>query len=171
MVQSGDELLNLPPKNPLMRGKSHYHHIEYTYASARSVHCFVSLCMQPGKLLPSAHAVDREYRVMSAVGQHGVPIPPMLAFSDDNRWVPCLAFTVGLALIRNFTYSAHRTIGKVAAALLQQSGYFQGVNVLCNHSKDDIILLDTMNSGLKKKKCCVCCLVTHLKLYSVFKPK
>ncbi|KAL8615272.1 hypothetical protein ACOMHN_051764 [Nucella lapillus] len=38
----------------------------------------------PGKLLPSAHAVEREYRVMSAVAQHGVPIPPMLAFSEDS---------------------------------------------------------------------------------------
>jgi hypothetical protein len=27
----------------------------------------------PGKLLPSAHAVDREYKVMTALGQHGFP--------------------------------------------------------------------------------------------------
>ncbi|XP_076453379.1 acyl-CoA dehydrogenase family member 10-like [Babylonia areolata] len=38
----------------------------------------------PGKLLPSAHAVEREYQVMSAVAQHGVPIPPMLALSEDS---------------------------------------------------------------------------------------
>ncbi|CAG2206175.1 ACAD10 [Mytilus edulis] len=30
----------------------------------------------PGKLLPS-HAVEREFKVMKAVGQHGVPIPKM----------------------------------------------------------------------------------------------
>ncbi|KAK7087596.1 hypothetical protein V1264_021627 [Littorina saxatilis] len=41
----------------------------------------------PGKLLPSAHAVDREFRVMSAVANHGVPIPPMLAYSDDDSIV------------------------------------------------------------------------------------
>ncbi|XP_071094392.1 acyl-CoA dehydrogenase family member 10-like isoform X1 [Haliotis cracherodii] len=38
----------------------------------------------PGKLLPSAHAVDREYRVMKAVGENGVPVPEMLAFCDDE---------------------------------------------------------------------------------------
>ncbi|XP_041348618.1 acyl-CoA dehydrogenase family member 10-like [Gigantopelta aegis] len=38
----------------------------------------------PGKLLPSAHAVDREYRVMKAVMEHGVPVPRTLAFCDDE---------------------------------------------------------------------------------------
>ncbi|KAL3857866.1 hypothetical protein ACJMK2_012496 [Sinanodonta woodiana] len=38
----------------------------------------------PGKLLPSAHAVEREYRVMKAVGQHGVPVPKMLGFCEDS---------------------------------------------------------------------------------------
>ncbi|XP_046584444.1 acyl-CoA dehydrogenase family member 10-like [Haliotis rubra] len=38
----------------------------------------------PGKLLPSAHAVDREYQVMKAVGENGVPVPKMLAFCNDE---------------------------------------------------------------------------------------
>jgi len=29
----------------------------------------------PGKLLPSAHAIDREYRVMSALAPTEVPVP------------------------------------------------------------------------------------------------
>jgi aminoglycoside phosphotransferase (APT) family kinase protein len=29
----------------------------------------------PGKLLPSAHAVDREFRVMTALGGVGFPVP------------------------------------------------------------------------------------------------
>src|SRR4051794_9447326 len=29
----------------------------------------------PGKLLPGAHAVEREYRVISALGQTGFPVP------------------------------------------------------------------------------------------------
>src|SRR5262245_16032618 len=29
----------------------------------------------PGKLLPSAHAVDREYRVITALGKTGFPVP------------------------------------------------------------------------------------------------
>lgn len=37
----------------------------------------------PGPLLPSAHAVDREYRVMQALRDTEVPVPKMFAYSDD----------------------------------------------------------------------------------------
>jgi len=43
------------------------------------------ILFQPGKLLPSAHAVEREYRIMKAVRPHGVPAPKMLALCEDNR--------------------------------------------------------------------------------------
>ena len=38
----------------------------------------------PGKLLPSAHAIDREYRVMSALADTGVPVAKMLALCEDD---------------------------------------------------------------------------------------
>jgi aminoglycoside phosphotransferase (APT) family kinase protein len=38
----------------------------------------------PGKLLPSAHAVDREYRVMAALAGTDVPVPRMLALCEDD---------------------------------------------------------------------------------------
>lgn len=38
----------------------------------------------PGPLLPSAHAVDREYRVISALQGTNVPVPRALVFSDDR---------------------------------------------------------------------------------------
>jgi len=38
----------------------------------------------PGKLLPSAHAIDREYRVMSALAGTGVPVAKMIALCDDD---------------------------------------------------------------------------------------
>ena len=37
-----------------------------------------------GKLLPSAHAVDREYRVMSALATTGVPVAKMCAMCEDD---------------------------------------------------------------------------------------
>ncbi|TNB47770.1 phosphotransferase family protein [Martelella lutilitoris] len=37
----------------------------------------------PGKLLPKAHAIDREYRVMRALEDSGVPVPRMIAYCDD----------------------------------------------------------------------------------------
>lgn len=36
-----------------------------------------------GDLLPSAHAVDREYRVMKALAASEVPVPEMLLYCDD----------------------------------------------------------------------------------------
>ena len=36
------------------------------------------------KLLPSAHAIEREYRVMAALRPQGVPVPEMLALCDDE---------------------------------------------------------------------------------------
>lgn len=38
----------------------------------------------PGKLLPSAHAVEREYKVMKALGSAGVPVPKTLALCEDS---------------------------------------------------------------------------------------
>jgi aminoglycoside phosphotransferase (APT) family kinase protein len=39
----------------------------------------------PGKLLPSAHAVDREFRVMSALSAQGFPVPkPALLCEDED---------------------------------------------------------------------------------------
>ena len=38
-----------------------------------------------GTLLASAHAIDREYRVMGALQRTGVPVPGMLAYCDDSN--------------------------------------------------------------------------------------
>ncbi|WP_349359642.1 phosphotransferase family protein [Stappia sp.] len=37
----------------------------------------------PGKLLPSAHAVEREYRVMKALGEAGFPVPRVVGLCED----------------------------------------------------------------------------------------
>src|SRR5258708_19004893 len=39
----------------------------------------------PGKLLPSAHAVDREFRVLSALAKTEVPVPRPVLFCDDRE--------------------------------------------------------------------------------------
>uniref|UniRef100_UPI0035902B65 acyl-CoA dehydrogenase family member 10 isoform X2 n=1 Tax=Myxine glutinosa TaxID=7769 RepID=UPI0035902B65 len=38
----------------------------------------------PGLLLPSAHAVEREFRVMKALGEAGVPVPKMVTLCEDS---------------------------------------------------------------------------------------
>jgi acyl-CoA dehydrogenase len=41
----------------------------------------------PGQLLASAHAIDREFRVMKALAGSAVPVPRMLAWCDDAALV------------------------------------------------------------------------------------
>ena len=39
----------------------------------------------PGKLLPGAHAIEREYRVMEALSKYDVPVPTLLGLCEDTR--------------------------------------------------------------------------------------
>ncbi|MCB1675902.1 MAG: phosphotransferase [Halioglobus sp.] len=38
----------------------------------------------PGKLLPSAHAIDREYRIMAALKESEVPVPTTVLYCEDE---------------------------------------------------------------------------------------
>ncbi|XP_056392197.1 acyl-CoA dehydrogenase family member 10 isoform X2 [Hyla sarda] len=38
----------------------------------------------PGKLLPAAHAVEREYRILKALGEAGVPVPKVFNLCEDS---------------------------------------------------------------------------------------
>ncbi|MEO1456826.1 MAG: beta-galactosidase, partial [Pseudomonadota bacterium] len=49
----------------------------------------------PGVLLPSAHAIDREYRVMAALGPTGLPVPPMLHYCEDEAVIGSAFYVMG----------------------------------------------------------------------------
>jgi aminoglycoside phosphotransferase (APT) family kinase protein len=49
----------------------------------------------PGKLLPSAHAVDREFRVISALYRQGYPVPEPVVYCDDPDVVGTPFFVMG----------------------------------------------------------------------------
>jgi aminoglycoside phosphotransferase (APT) family kinase protein len=48
----------------------------------------------PGKLLPSAHAVDREYRVMTALHAQSFPVPRTYALCEDESVVGTAFFVM-----------------------------------------------------------------------------
>ena len=78
----------------------------------------------PGKLLPSAHAIDREYRVISALKSSGVPVPATLLLCQDPSIIgteffimlnpiSCFYLSVGFDSIYRtfrFTHSAIYTL-------------------------------------------------------------
>ncbi len=50
-----------------------------------------------GKLLPSAHAVDREYAAMHALGPTGFPVPKTYGLCEDPEVIGSKFFVMGLA--------------------------------------------------------------------------
>ncbi|MDC3067393.1 phosphotransferase family protein [Pseudomonadota bacterium] len=55
-----------------------------TYKVRTSEETFVLRRKPPGKLLPSAHAVDREYKVIDALHQNNFPVPRAVAYCEDK---------------------------------------------------------------------------------------
>lgn len=63
-----------------------------TYLVATPSKKYVLRRKPPGKLLPSAHAVDREYKVMTALGAQGFPVPKTYALCEDESVVGTMFF-------------------------------------------------------------------------------
>lgn len=51
----------------------------------------------PGKLLPSAHAVDREFRIISALWQQGFPVPEPFVYCADEGVAGTAFYVMGFA--------------------------------------------------------------------------
>ncbi|WNG47175.1 phosphotransferase family protein [Archangium minus] len=60
----------------------------------------------PGLLLKSAHAVDREYRVMKALAATQVPVPRMFALCDDDSVIGSMFYVMEFIEGRIFWNSA-----------------------------------------------------------------
>ena len=50
----------------------------------------------PGKTLPGAHAVDREYRVMAALGREGFPVPRVHGLCEDESVIGTAFFVMDM---------------------------------------------------------------------------
>src|SRR5437588_916053 len=57
----------------------------------------------PGKLLPSAHAVDREYRVITALGRAGFPVPRTFVLCEDDSVIGTAFYLMDCVHGRIFT--------------------------------------------------------------------
>ena len=90
-----------------------------TYRLSAAGHEYVLRRKPPGKLLPSAHAVDREYRILTALGQTDVP--------DRLHAARAAAERLGLAFAHRATgYGAlattlHATVARIASVPAWQS--------------------------------------------------
>src|SRR5436305_3102774 len=55
-----------------------------TYRLSAASGIYVLRRKPPGPLLPSAHAVDREFRVLRALAETAVPVPRVFALCEDD---------------------------------------------------------------------------------------
>ncbi len=87
----------------------------------------------PGKLLPSAHAVDREFRVMSALGPLGFPVPKTFALCDDADVIGTSFFIMDFVEGRIFWDASLRGVAPEERRAL----FFELVDVIASlHSVD-----------------------------------
>lgn len=88
----------------------------------------------PGPLLASAHAVDREYRVISALGAHsGVPVPKTYAFCADESVIGTPFFVMQRVTGRIFWDTAFPELARA-----ERAAYFDAMNaaIAALHSVD-----------------------------------
>ena len=74
-----------------------------TYYLAAGGREYVLRRKPPGKLLPSAHAVDREYRVITALAGTGVPVPRTYVLCEDPSVIGTVFFVMECVHGRLFT--------------------------------------------------------------------
>lgn len=65
-----------------------------TFMVRTDKHKYVLRRKPPGLLLKSAHAVDREYRVMKALGETAVPVPKMFVLCDDDSIIGSMFYVM-----------------------------------------------------------------------------
>ena len=73
-----------------------------TYLITTSGKKYVLRRKPSGELLPSAHAVDREYRVMSALAQASFPVPKMYLYAEQSDAVDTPFFVMAFVEGRVF---------------------------------------------------------------------
>jgi aminoglycoside phosphotransferase (APT) family kinase protein len=100
-----------------------------TYLLAAGAQRYVLRRKPPGKLLPSAHAVDREYRVIRALAGSDVPVARALALCEDDAVIGTAFYVMEYVagrvywdpqlpeLAREGRAAVHDEINRVIAAL------------------------------------------------------
>nr|XP_054749123.1 acyl-CoA dehydrogenase family member 10-like [Lytechinus pictus] len=97
----------------------------------------------PGKLLPMAHMVEREYEVMKALGGAGVPVPPLLGLCQDDSVIGTPFYVMEYVAGRVFE---DPTLPDMEATE-RQDIYKAMVDVLCKIHDVDVTEVGLQNYG------------------------
>ena len=77
----------------------------------------------PGRLLPGAHAVEREYRVIAALGKTGLPVAGALALCEDDQIIGTAFYVMEMVEGRIFWNAAFPEVGDA-----ERPAYFDAMN-------------------------------------------
>ncbi|MFN3945623.1 MAG: phosphotransferase [Allosphingosinicella sp.] len=94
-----------------------------TYKLVTEARCYVLRRKPPGKLLPGAHAVEREYRVISALHAQGFPVARAYALCEDEGVIGTAFYVMEMVEGRIFWDPA---FGEVPRA--DRPAYFDAMN-------------------------------------------
>ncbi|KAM6166396.1 LOW QUALITY PROTEIN: acyl-CoA dehydrogenase family member 10 [Erethizon dorsatum] len=79
-----EDLLGTQTTGPLELLQFAHSQSNSTYYISLANHHLVLRKKHPGTLLPSAHAIEREFRIMKALANAGVPVPRVLDLCEDS---------------------------------------------------------------------------------------
>jgi len=94
-----------------------------TYKLIAGGRAYVLRRKPPGKLLPGAHAVDREYRVLAALGDQDFPVPPVHGLCLDEAVIGTAFYVMDLVDGRIFWEADLPQVPREARA-----AYFDAMN-------------------------------------------
>lgn len=92
----------LPGRGPIAIARLPGGQSNPTYRLRRGEQSFVLRKQPQGELLPSAHAVDREYRVLTALAHTEVPVPRTYCYCDDRSLIGTPFFVMAFVEGRHF---------------------------------------------------------------------
>jgi aminoglycoside phosphotransferase (APT) family kinase protein len=99
-----------------------------TYKLTTPGHTYVLRRKPPGELLKGAHAVDREARVMSALGKTGFPVPRILGLCTDESIIGSWFYVMEMIEGRIFWDATFPEVPRAA-----RPAYFDAMNATLAH--------------------------------------
>lgn len=100
-------------------------HSNPTYWIGTPGHAYVLRKKPPGKLLPSAHQVEREYRVFAALKDSAVPVPAVRGLCNDDGVIGTAFFVMDYVTGRVF-----RDLGLPGVAPAERAAIYDQMNAV-----------------------------------------
>jgi aminoglycoside phosphotransferase (APT) family kinase protein len=94
-----------------------------TYKLTTPSRCYVLRRKPPGRLLPGAHAVEREYRVIAALGAAGFPVARTFGLCEDDEVIGTAFYVMEMVEGRIFWEAHFPEVGQA-----ERPAYFDAMN-------------------------------------------